>query len=253
MVSTDPVGIIDSGVGGLSVLCELKKLLPNEEYLYLADTENAPYGVKDAPEILRLTENNVKTLLKRNCKAIVLACNTATAVAVEQLRERYSDIPIIGLEPALAPAIREHQGENILVIATKATLKMKRFEQLLNSFPEHREKLFCEEAQKIVSFVEGDMRDSTELIGYLKKRFEKYGATKFGACVLGCTHFPFAKKEIEAALGYRVAFYDGGKGAARRLEYLLSKNGLLNQTEGEKRVIWLTDGFEARVVKIINI
>lgn len=252
MVSADPVGIIDSGVGGLSVLCELKKLLPNEQYMYLADTENAPYGVKSAPEILRLTENNAEVLLKRNCKAIVLACNTATAVAVEHLRERYSDIPIIGLEPALAPAIREHQDENILVIATKATLKMERFKSLISSFSEHRDKIFCEETQKIVSFVEGDMNYRAGLIEYLKKRFEKYKALKFGACVLGCTHFPFAKKEIEAALGYRVAFYDGGKGAARRLEYLLSKNGLINQSEGEKSVIWLAGGFEEKAVRILN-
>ncbi len=252
MGSADPIGIIDSGVGGLSVLIELRKLLPNEEYIYLADTDNAPYGVKNAPEILRLTENNVITLLKHNCKAIVLACNTATAVAVERLRPIYSNIPIIGLEPALAPAIREHPNENILVIATKATLKMKRFERLLNSFAEHRDKIFCEEAQRIVSFVENGMGDSTDIIEYLKKRFERYECIKFGACVLGCTHFPFAKKEIEAALGYRVAFYDGGKGSARRLKYLLSKNALLNQTDDEKGVVWLTDGFGEKAGKILN-
>lgn len=252
MVSAEPVGVIDSGVGGLSVLCELKKLLPNEEYLYLADTENAPYGVRSAREILRLTENNVITLLKRGCKAIVLACNTATAVAVEQMREKYRDIPIIGLEPALAPAVREHPNENILVIATKATLKMQRFERLISSFSEHRDKLFCEEAQRIVTFVENGMSNGAELIEYLKKRFERYKEIRFGACVLGCTHFPFAKKEIEAALGYRVAFYDGGKGAARRLEYLLSKSGVLNTTEGEKRVIWLTEGFEEKALKILD-
>lgn len=252
MGSADPIGIIDSGFGGLSVLGELRKLLPNEVYMYLADTDNAPYGVKSESEILRLTENNVKDLLGRNCKAIVIACNTATAASVEQLRERYVDIPIIGLEPAIAPAIREHPNENILVIATEATLKTKRFERLLSSLSEHKGKLFCEEAQRIVAFVDGDMSDSIELIEYLKIRFKKYEHLKFGACVLGCTHFPFAKKEIEAALGYRVAFYDGGKGAAKRLQYLLSKNGILNQINGEKSVIWLLDSFAEKAVKMLN-
>ena len=153
----DPIGVMDSGVGGLSVLYELKKLIPREDYVYLADTANAPYGTKSAAEILKLTENNVRKLLEYRCKAIVIACNTATAVSVEQMREKYTQIPIIGLEPALAPAIREHQEENILVLATQATLKMERFEKLLRSFHEQSDRIYCEEAQRIVSFVEGDM------------------------------------------------------------------------------------------------
>lgn len=252
MGSLEPVGIIDSGVGGLSVLSELRKLLPNEEYIYLADTANAPYGVKSAPEILSLTENNVRKLLEHRCKAIVLACNTATAVAVERIREKYSGIPIIGLEPAIAPAIREHQGKNILVIATQATLRMERFKRLISSFREQRERIYCEETQGIVTYVENGMRDSAELVEYLNNSFKKYKDITFGACVLGCTHFPFAKKEIEAALGYRVAFYDGGKGAARRLWYLLSKEALLNQSEGEKCVTWLPDSFEEKARKMLD-
>lgn len=251
MNTSDPVGLIDSGVGGLSVLKEMRKLLPNEDYLYLADTDNAPYGTKNAEQILRYTEENLKKLVRYGCKAVVLACNTATAVAVETLRERYADIPIIGLEPALRPAVRDHSNGNILVIATPVTLQMKRFKKLLDTFDGYSDRLFCVDTQEIVSFVESGMNDSADIACTLRSKFKRYEGVRFDACVLGCTHFPFAKKEIEAALGYRVAFYDGGLGAAKRLEYLLDKNGCRNAS-GCGSVTWLTNGFEKTARKILN-
>ncbi len=251
MRASDPVGIIDSGVGGLSVLAELRKRLPKEDYLYLADTVNAPYGTKTSERIAELTEENLKTLSDYGCKAVVIACNTATAVAAELLRRKYTDIPIIGLEPALGPAVRDQPNGDILVLATPVTLQTKRFERLLEAFGEHKERIFCSEAQDIVSYVENGMRDSDAVVESLKLRFKEYEKIRFSACVLGCTHFPFAKKEIETALGYEVTFYDGAYGAARRLEYLLKKEGLLG-TFGTGNVTWLAhDSFAEKARRLL--
>lgn len=238
MRSSDPVGIIDSGVGGLSVLAEIRKRLPREDHIYLADTVNAPYGVKSPEQILRFTEDNVDVLLAHGCKAIVIACNTATAVAIKKLRECHRDVPIVGLEPAIAPAVRECPNGNILVLATSATLRTERFKGSIEAFGAHKERIFCVSAQEIVSYVENGGIEASKLEKCLKERFKEYEKIRFSACVLGCTHFPFAKKEIEASFGYSVSFYDGACGAAKRLEYLLEKNGLLNPF-GHGSVSWL--------------
>ncbi len=237
-----PIGIIDSGVGGISVLKEIKKLLPKENYLYLSDTQNAPYGTKSESDIIHLTENAVKKLLLYPCKAIVIACNTATAAAVTTLRKRYPDTLIIGLEPAVMPAARHFSGKNILVLSTEATEKTERFKRLV-ALASEKSRIVCLPTQKIVSFVEAGMEDSPALVSYLKSEFSQYRKLKFSAVVLGCTHFPFAKKAIEKALGYRPCFYDGAIGAAKRLKNLIFKEGLLNERSGGGEILWLENGF----------
>ncbi len=246
-----PIGIIDSGVGGISVLKEIKKLLPKENYIYLSDTENAPYGTKSAEEIRGLTENAVKRLLLYPCKAIVIACNTATAAAIETLREKYPSTPIIGLEPAVMPAARHFPGKNVLVLSTEATEKTERFKRLVAAASE-RCRVICLPTQKIVSFVEAGMEDSPALVSYLKSEFNRYRKERFSAVVLGCTHFPFAKRAIERALGYRPCFYDGAAGAAKRLKNLISKEGLLNAHGRSGETLWLENGFSAVGRKMIN-
>ncbi len=237
-----PIGIIDSGVGGISVLKEIKKLLPKENYLYLSDVQNAPYGTKTESEIIRLTENAIKKLLLYPCKAIVIACNTATAAAATVLRNRYPDTLIIGLEPAVMPAARHFPGKNILVLSTEATEKTERFKRLVEIASE-KSRIICLPTQKIVSFVEAGMEDSPALVAYLKSELSPYRKLRFSAVVLGCTHFPFAKKAIERALGYRPCFYDGALGAAKRLKSLICKEGLLNEQSGVGETLWLENGF----------
>lgn len=239
---TLPIGIIDSGVGGISVLKEIKKLLQGENYVYLSDTENAPYGTKSEEEIRVLTENAVKRLLLYPCKAIVIACNTATAAAIEILRKKYPLTPIIGLEPAVMPAARHFPGKNVLVLSTEATEKTERFKRLVAAASE-KSRIVCLPTQKIVSFVEEGMENSPALVSYLKAEFSPYRKQRFSAVVLGCTHFPFAKKAIEKALGYRPCFYDGAAGAAKRLKNLICKEGLLSENGRGGETLWLENGF----------
>ena len=247
-----PIGIIDSGVGGISVLKELKKLMPRENYLYLSDTLNAPYGTKSESEILRLTEGAVKKLVFYPCKLIIIACNTATAVAADLLRERYRNVPIVGLEPAIAPAVRENKGGDILVLTTEATEKTDRFKRLIAAEAE-RAQIVSLPVQKLVRFVESGKSDREEVIRYLCKVFFPYKDRRFSAVVLGCTHFPFAKDEIEIALGYSTRFYDGSVGAAKRAFYLLSEDGNMSNTDVSGVTVWLEDGFSVKGRNILRI
>ena len=240
--SSLPIGIVDSGVGGISVLKEIKKLLPKENYLYLSDTKNAPYGTKSIDEIRILTENAVKKLLTYPCKAVVIACNTATAAAIEMLRVKYPDVLMVGLEPALRPAARHFPGRDILVLTTEATRVTARFKRLVSEVAE-KNNVVCLPTQKVVSFVEEGMTESPALVSYLKSQLYPYRRIRFSAVILGCTHFPFAKKAIEKALGYRPCFYDGAVGAAKRLRELLGGGNILNRSGRGGEVIWLERDF----------
>ena len=133
MKKNQPIGVFDSGLGGLSVLSELWKLMPNEKYIYLGDSKNAPYGTKSEQEVKKYTEENIIKLIDMGVKAVVIACNTATSVAANELREIFS-IPIIGIEPAIKPAAENHKGGNIIVMATPMTLKKEKFNNLMNSY-----------------------------------------------------------------------------------------------------------------------
>ena len=210
----------------------------NENFIYLSDGKNSPYGEKTHSEVLAFTEKNIEILLEYNCKAIVLACNTATAVAVEDMRKKYKNINIVGLEPALRRPAEEHPGSDSLVLATPTTLSENRFVKLKNELTkEGSMNFFCIGAQYLVEYVENKGINRDIVIEKLKVDLKKYRNIKFKTCVLGCTHFPFAKYEITEALGYSPIFYDGGKGAAQRLKYLLSRDGIENTSDVEGNII----------------
>ena len=187
-----PIGVFDSGVGGISVLRELVALMPNENYIFYGDSAHAPYGTKSLEEVRRLTFADAEFLMQMGVKALVVACNTATSAAVKLLRERYADLPVIGIEPALKPAVRAAEHARILVLATPMTL---------------REDKFCE----------------------LMHRFEKEAEILTLPCPgLGCTHYPFVKPVIQKVLGADVRIFDGGEGTARETKRRLAESGLLN-------------------------
>ncbi len=223
-----PIGIFDSGIGGLSVLMEINKRLPYENLYYLSDRENAPYGSKNAHFIEKRAEENVRRLISLGCKLVVIACNTATAVSVEKIRKKFGSISVVGLEPALRPAAEKYRPSDILVMATPLTLSQKRFQRLKSEFETENESFNCVSAQETVSYVENLTIGSEEHINYLKYVFSSFDKMKFRACVLGCTHFPFAKCDICEALGYTPEFFDGGEGSARRVEVLLKREKILN-------------------------
>ena len=226
----DYIGVFDSGVGGISVLRELMALMPRERYLYFGDSANAPYGQRSSDEILRLTMHAAELLMARGVKALVLACNTATAVAVEALRSRYPEKIIIGIEPALKLAADHFPGKKIGVLATPVTLREEKFCHQMERFSDVQ--VATVPITGLVELVEEGKADSPEAEALLRQQLAPYRG-KLDAVVLGCTHYPFAAKAISRVLGESVTLLDGGKGTAwetkRRLEVL----GLLWDGPGE--------------------
>ncbi len=225
-----PVAVIDSGVGGISVLKELISLMPNENYIYFGDNKNAPYGTKTTEQVKNLMFSNVEMLLHEGAKAIVIACNTATAASVEGLRKKYSDIPIIGIEPAIKPSAKYKVNSNVLVMATPLTLQQERFEDLL--------KRYCEDANimtlacpGLMEFIEEGITEGEELEEFLKELFSNVEGIKFDSVVLGCTHYPHIKKTIRKILGNDIMIFDGGAGTAKETRRRLEENNILNTSD----------------------
>lgn len=217
--------MFDSGLGGISVLRELRALMPGENYLYFGDSANAPYGTRSLEEVRALTLQNIGMLYERGIKAAVIACNTATSAAVSALRERFRDIPIIGMEPALKPAALAHPGGTVLVLATPLTLREEKFSHLLEHYQDGARivPLACPE---LVEFVERGELESEALLQYLRARLDAY-RDQADAAVLGCTHFPFLRASIRRVLGAKTVLYDGGAGTARQTQRQLQMHGLL--------------------------
>lgn len=238
MSDARPIGVFDSGVGGVSVLRDLVRLLPRERFIYYGDNKNAPYGTRSEEEIRALSLDVANWLLSRDVKAMLVACNTATSAAIQTLRERLS-IPVVGMEPALKPAYELHADGKILVLATPATLRQAKFHRLYERYGEHAVALPCPE---LVEFVESGRCEGDEIDAYLAHRFADVQGEKLAAAVLGCTHFSFLKKALGRALP-GVPLLDGNEGSARRLEYLLRENGTLRE-DGEGSVEFFTSGDE---------
>ncbi|MBQ3016220.1 MAG: glutamate racemase [Clostridia bacterium] len=237
MFRLGPIGVFDSGIGGVSVLSELIKIMPCEDYIYIADVKNAPYGDKSAEEILRCAEVNVKRLEDMKCKAVVIACNTATAVAAETLRREFK-LDVFGIEPAIKPAAMERAGGNILVLTTALTAEQARFKELVKRYDGYMDsRFYCTSVQKMVTFIERGMGGSEEALEYLEGVFKAYKNIRFTSCVLGCTHFPMAKKAIEKALGYEVEFFDGGIGTAKNVKRVLEEKELLTTSSQKGRIV----------------
>ena len=231
---TYPIAVFDSGLGGISVLRELRSLMPNEHYLYFGDSANAPYGTRPLDEVRALTLRNIGMLYERGIKAAVIACNTATSAAVSVLRERFQDIPVIGMEPALKPAALAHPGGTVLVMATPLTLREEKFSHLMEHYRDGVRivPLACPE---LVEFVERGELESGALSRYLHEKLDCYRASA-DAAVLGCTHFPFLRAAIRNVLGDHVALYDGGLGTARQTQRQLRQLQLLDHSGSEGSV-----------------
>jgi len=226
-----PIAVFDSGMGGVSVLKELRKLLPAEHYLYLGDSRNAPYGMKTAEQVTRLTLERVSELLERQAKAVVIACNTASAVALETLRARYPRVPVIGMEPALKPAIEAFAQGRVLVMATEMTLAEQKFQRLLDKYRKEAEILLLP-APDIVGYVEQGVTEGGGLARYLEQLLLPFRREPVDGVVLGCTHFSFVRHSIVRALGYNPAIFDGAPGTARQARRQLEEHALLRPGTG---------------------
>ena len=229
-----PIGVFDSGVGGISVLRELVKLMPGEDYVYFGDSANAPYGTKTACEVIDLTMSGARFLLEQGAKAIVIACNTATSVAIPLLRETYPDVPIIGVEPALKPAVLSGEHPRVLVMATPMTLEQDKFNRLMQTYERDADilKLPC---PGLVERIESGVLEGEVLLADLEARLELYEKETIDAVVLGCTHYPLIRDIIQSVLP-AAAIYDGGLGTAKQTRRRLRECGRLSLREAGGRV-----------------
>lgn len=233
-----PIGVFDSGMGGVSVLRKLCRIMPGEDFIYFGDSINAPYGTKSKDEIRVLTEKAFDYLREKGCKAVVIACNTATSAAAKHLREKHPDYAIIGLEPALKPAALSMDYPKVLAMATPLTLKEEKFNNLMAKFKDEAEFIKLP-APELVKFIESGELDSDEEIAYLEEILAPYKDGKVDAVVLGCTHFPFARRTIQRILGEDVLVFDGGLGAARQTRRVLEDKKLLNGKDDGGTVTFL--------------
>lgn len=231
-----PIAVFDSGVGGISVLKELYALMPNENYIYYGDSKNAPYGSRAAEEVKRLVVNKTDLLVSMGAKALVVACNTATSVAVDFLREKY-DVPVIGVEPALKPAVLDKENPTVAVMATPVTLHEEKFLRLTEDYKE-RAKIIPVPCPKLAAYVEKGMLQCEETEEYIKGLFLNLG--RIDSVVLGCTHYPFVRKTIEKIVGPNVKIFDGGAGTARETKRRLSEADLLKNDGAAGKVTFLS-------------
>jgi len=237
-VNPSPIGIFDSGLGGLSVLREVRALLPHESLLYFADSRYAPYGEKPERFVEARTLQVCEWLVTQGCKALVIACNTATMHAVQTLRERLG-VPIIGVEPGLKPAAAASRSKVVGVLATANTLKSAKFNRLLTSLG-NESRFLCEAGIGLVPLIEqGDVSSETvrqKLNTFLTPMLEAGADT----LVLGCTHYPFLSETIEDLVGNRLALIDTGVAIARQLARKLAEFGLASSPDAQPAMRYLS-------------
>ena len=226
------IAVFDSGVGGVSVLRELRRLMPGERFYYFGDSANAPYVKKTTGQVRDLTLAAGKKLLEdHDCKALVVACNTATAAAIEDLRAKYPDRIIVGIEPALKLACDRHPGGTIGIMATDVTLRERKLAALME-----RVKRDCTvirlPSPGVVELVEAGKCDTPEAVALMEQILGPY-ADKLSALVLGCTHYPFMKNAMGQVVGDSVELLDGGEGTARETRRRLLEAGLLHEDRGD--------------------
>ncbi len=230
----DYIGVFDSGVGGISVLRHLVRLLPEEKFLYLGDSANAPYGTRTKEEVRALSFAVAEKLLSRGIKALVVACNTATSAAINELRRAYPQLIVVGIEPALKLAADRFPGGDLGVMATPMTLREEKFAALMQRFSDSCT-IHKLPAPGLVELIESGNADSPEADTLLTDLLGAYRG-KLDALVLGCTHYPFAANAISRVLGESTVLLDGGEGTARETKRRLSEAGLLRSGEGQVRI-----------------
>ncbi len=236
-------------MGGISVLREITALLPNENYIFYGDSKNAPYGSRSTEEIYRLTADVVDKMLAMDVKAVVIACNTASSAAGKALRSKYPALPIVAIEPALKPAVIACPNGRVLVLATEATLREKKFATLMNEWKDRAE-IIKMPLPGLPEFVERGELDSPELREFLQGHFNELGDKPVDGIVLGCTHYPFVKKTISDLFGNNVKIFDGAAGTARQLRRRLYARGLLSESDTRGKIQWFNSSDDPKMLEL---
>lgn len=235
-IKNSPIGFFDSGVGGLSVMREAISIMPNENFIYFGDSKNAPYGIKALNEVKKLTLDAVEFLLEKGVKAVVVACNTATSAAIEDIRNKYKDMIVIGIEPALKPAIKLNKKGNIIIMATPMTLREKKFKFLMDKYKNEAE-IVSLPCAGLVEFIEQGVLEGKQLEDYLKEKFEPYLDNYIGSIVLGCTHYPFIKKALSNVVGQDIPLIDGGFGTSQELKRKMIEKNILSDSKEKGNIV----------------
>jgi glutamate racemase len=236
MTNNNPIGLFDSGIGGTSIWKEIHQLLPNENSIYLADSKNAPYGQKSKDEIIELSYKNTEFLLNKNCKLIVVACNTATTNAIKELRDKY-DVPFIGIEPAIKPAATNSQTQKIGILATKGTLNSELFYKNVEKFQDIT--IIEQIGYNLVTLIENGEMNSQEMTNLLQKYLTPMIEQNIDYLVLGCTHYPYLIPQIKKIIPKNIKIIDSGEAVARQTKSILeNKVGFRNSLEKSTQIFY---------------
>lgn len=250
-----PIGIFDSGIGGLSIAQEIAKHLPHERFIYFADTAHVPYGPRDDQNIRELTAQAIEWLYRKGCKVAVVACNTASAFSLDYLREHYGDnFPIIGLVPALKPAVLQSKSKTVAVLATPATFRGQLIKDVVDKFAQPSGvTVIPVTCLDLVPFVESGAQMSAACLATLKDILQPVVDQGADYLVLGCTHYPFLKIAIQSIFGQKLTLIDSGLAVARQTARILIKNELLFEQnhEGDVRIECYVSGNNAESLRPI--
>ncbi|MBD5559990.1 MAG: glutamate racemase [Clostridia bacterium] len=251
-----PIGIFDSGMGGLSVLREAVHLLPDESYIYFGDDRNAPYGTKDEQTIRELSLGCAEFLDRQGVKAMVVACNTATSVVVQTMRERYQ-VPVVSMEPAVKPPADKYSGGTIAVFATPATLRQPRYQALVTrlGLETRVRNIACD---GLAGLVEEEELGSEKIRSYVRERLSVLRAeADVCALVLGCTHYTFVSdvfaQEAAGTLRGALEIFDGVGGTVRRLRQVLAERDLLAPAASGGNISLYTSGGEDTMAHMLRL
>ncbi len=249
-MNNNPIGIFDSGVGGLTIWDELRKNLANENFIYLADSKNCPYGEKSQEEIRKLAKINTDFLLSKGCKLIIIACNTATAAAIDVLRANYA-VPFIGMEPAIKPAALNTKTGRIGVLATKGTFNGKLFKETSAKYSNEIE-TFIQVGEGLVELVEKNEINSLESKTLLKKYISPMLEKGIDKIVLGCTHYPFFINEISKITPSNIEIINPAPAIANRTKNILKENNL-SSNYSEKSTEFYTNGDVTIIAELVEV
>jgi len=228
---------------------EALKIMPNENYIYFGDSINAPYGVKSVEEVRALTFKAVEFLLSKGVKGIAIACNTATSAAVADLRVKYPNLPLVGIEPAVKPAVELKENGNILIMATPMTIKEAKFNRLMDRYKD-RANIIPVPCPGLVEFIESGKFEGKEIETYLNERLNEYKKANISAIVLGCTHYPFIKPVLTKIFGENTSIIDGGMGTVKELKRRLMNEDLLNDSDNEGNIEMINSANQERIIEL---
>jgi glutamate racemase len=249
MKKNNPIGLFDSGIGGTSIWKEVHALLPNENTIYLADSKNAPYGLKSKDEIIQLSCKNTELLLEENCKIIVVACNTATTNAIKELRAKY-DVPFIGIEPAIKPAAIQSKTQTIGILATKGTLNSSLFHENVAKHPDV--KIIEQIGHGLVQLIENGDLDSPEMKELLESYLLPMVEKNIDYLVLGCSHYPYLIPQIKKIIPSTIKIIDSGEAVAKQTKKILEELQLINPSKGNSNHVLYTNSNPEVLKKIVK-